>query len=55
MTTEPTPSQAEGERPAVDDTSDPTDEPTNPQTTPSQAEGERDDDTVVTATDDTTR
>ncbi|WP_181139858.1 hypothetical protein [Streptomyces sp. Ru71] len=51
MTTQPTPSQAEGEP----DTSDPTDEPTTPQTTPSQAEGERDDDTEVTATADTTQ
>ncbi|MEU3842308.1 hypothetical protein AB0E88_20040 [Streptomyces sp. NPDC028635] len=51
--TEPTPSQAEGERQTADDTSDPTDEPTSPQTTPSQAEGERDDDTEVTAAADT--
>ncbi|MFD5588890.1 hypothetical protein ACFWII_34480 [Streptomyces sp. NPDC127063] len=49
MTTEPTPSQAEGEREGYDAT----DEPTDPQTTPSQAEGERDDDAEVTPPADT--
>lgn len=46
MTTEPTPSQAEGERESA---YDPTDEPTEAQTTPSQAEGERENDTPETS------
>ncbi|MFF9812322.1 hypothetical protein [Streptomyces sp. NPDC014006] len=48
MTTEPTPSQAEGDREGGG-AYDPTDEPTDPQTTPSQAEGERENDAPETS------